>query len=247
MRLIYANSRTKSDSWSFIVYPDSVVEGWQDYLKNTNLMFAISPLHDKDLLESGEPEKPHYHVVLKLDNTQYASWVSENVIMPINAMKRFQVIKNLDNLVNYLTHDSYTSRDKHKYNKEDIVYLNCDEDDLVTINVSVIIDFINENECFDIRELSDKLMEKKEYKKLSYVMNKAYYINSYLREKRQSQEQKFARWSSDIKAILDDLQDLQITNTTYNTLMNLFQEFNIVYDNEKEIIDVVNDDGTKFK
>lgn len=246
MRLIYANSTTKSDSWAFIVYPDSAIEGWQEYLKNTNLMFAISPLHDKDLLESGEKEKPHYHVVLKLDSTQRGSWVSENVISPIRALSRFMVIKNLDNMINYLTHDSYTSGAKVKYSKEDIQYLNCDEDDMISVSISAIIDFINENDCFNIKDLSDKLMERKEYKKLNFTMNKAYYLNTYLKDKREKIESKYARWSSDIKAVLKDLEDFKIEKETYNTLIKLFDEFELRI-NDSEVITITNDDGSKFK
>ena len=44
----------KKRNWAFVVYPESLPEGWLDLLRETGLQCAISPLHDKDKEPTGE-------------------------------------------------------------------------------------------------------------------------------------------------------------------------------------------------
>lgn len=52
---------------TFTLYQDSGVEidCVQSILDASQLDYAISPLHDKDLTDNGKPKKPHYHVVIR--------------------------------------------------------------------------------------------------------------------------------------------------------------------------------------
>ena len=80
----------KKRNWCFIVYPTkeqldkldscnydgsdgygSAPDDWIEILKKSGVEFAVSPLHDKDLLEdnSGKTKKPHYHVIVCYGNT----------------------------------------------------------------------------------------------------------------------------------------------------------------------------------
>ena len=55
-----------------IVYPESAMPNWRDYLRAKQIPFVVSPLHDKDLNPEAPadmdgdgcllPKKPHYHV-----------------------------------------------------------------------------------------------------------------------------------------------------------------------------------------
>lgn len=59
-------------NWAYIAYPDSMKPNLFKELEDScNSQFSsnkkciyISPLHDKDLFENGEPKKPHYHVLV---------------------------------------------------------------------------------------------------------------------------------------------------------------------------------------
>lgn len=53
----------KKRNWVFLVYPDSAPSDWVSVLQSTGLSCAISPLHDRDVNPTGEPKKPHYHVI----------------------------------------------------------------------------------------------------------------------------------------------------------------------------------------
>lgn len=55
----------KNRNWTFIVYPDSAPSNWKEILQDTGLPFAISPLHDRDIIEAtGELKKPHWHIIV---------------------------------------------------------------------------------------------------------------------------------------------------------------------------------------
>lgn len=60
-------SISKTRNWAFIVYDESVPEGWLDLLADTHLSAFISPRHDRDTDEDGTIKKPHFHVVIMAD------------------------------------------------------------------------------------------------------------------------------------------------------------------------------------
>lgn len=54
-------------SWATVVYPESAPEGWMQLLGEKCIPVMISPLHDQDVNPTGEPKKPHYHVLICYD------------------------------------------------------------------------------------------------------------------------------------------------------------------------------------
>lgn len=56
--------RDSGRNWATIVYPESAKENWQFLLKDRCIPALVSPIHDKDVTEEGEPKKAHYHVLL---------------------------------------------------------------------------------------------------------------------------------------------------------------------------------------
>lgn len=57
-----ASLRTRT--YCTIVYPDSAPENWVQLLRDCKVPCFISPLHDNDVNPTGEPKKPHWHVML---------------------------------------------------------------------------------------------------------------------------------------------------------------------------------------
>lgn len=72
---------TKRDNrgrnFATIVYPDSAPENWQEILAGLFVPAFISPLHDKDLNPTGEPKKPHWHVMLMFEGKKSDEQVRE--------------------------------------------------------------------------------------------------------------------------------------------------------------------------
>ena len=63
-----ADKNVKKRNWAFVLYPESAPVDWLERIQKSGVMAAVSPLHDKDVNASGEPKKPHYHVILVYGN-----------------------------------------------------------------------------------------------------------------------------------------------------------------------------------
>lgn len=93
----------KSRYWAFIVYPDSVPKDWKEILCEKGCVFAVSPLHDKDVNPTGEIKKPHYHVLIQFEGPTTYKNVDENICSIINATIPKKVI-SLRGYYRYLCH-----------------------------------------------------------------------------------------------------------------------------------------------
>lgn len=60
----------RSRTWATIVYEDSVASDWKEILGKLAIPCFISPYHDKDKNPSGEPKKPHWHVLFMFDGVK---------------------------------------------------------------------------------------------------------------------------------------------------------------------------------
>lgn len=110
----------KKRNWAFVLYPESAPADWLERLQATGLPGAISPLHDKDIDPTGEPKKPHYHIILC-----YAGPTSYNVVKALTdslCQPIPQPLEQIKGYYRYLTH--LDNPDKHQYAAADIVHLN---------------------------------------------------------------------------------------------------------------------------
>lgn len=68
----------RTRTWAFVAYPESLPPNWRAVLDEMSVPWACSPLHDKDVNETtGEPKKPHYHVVLSFEGKKSYEQVKE--------------------------------------------------------------------------------------------------------------------------------------------------------------------------
>lgn len=178
----------KKRNWAFILYPESAPSDWREQIQLSGLMGAISPLHDKDKDPTGEPKKPHYHVILVYGSpTTYNNVKSftDKLNQPIP-----QALEQVRGYYRYFTHKD--NPDKAQY----------DERDIKTINGFNIADFveITKSEVEAIkRELHQLIrdLDLTEYQEfMDYVkdnLDKVYYdvasnhtifFNTYLKSRR---------------------------------------------------------------
>lgn len=137
-------SNVKKRNWAFVLYPESAPVDWVDILQQTGLQCVISPLHDKDLDPTGEPKKPHYHIILC-----YSGPTSFNVVKALcDSLKQPipQALEQVRGYYRYLT---------HKDNPEKYQY---DDDEIRTINGFNISDFVELSKS-EILEIKKKLQE----------------------------------------------------------------------------------------
>ena len=112
--------KIKKRNWAFIVWNDSKPTNWKDILQETGLMFAISPLHDKDINPTGEPKKAHYHVIMTYDGpTTFNNAL--NVAKSVNA-NTVQPLEQIRGYYRYFTH--LDNPEKYQYNDSEITTIN---------------------------------------------------------------------------------------------------------------------------
>lgn len=129
--------------WSFIFYPESVEEDWEERFKSSGLQISISPIHDKDRWTHDSPEvlnddgtvrfakgerykcgdkkKAHYHGLIKVDTcvkyNEMNDWVRNITHGPY-----IQKCLSLQGAYNYFTHKG--NPDKYQYDDDEIKRFN---------------------------------------------------------------------------------------------------------------------------
>lgn len=134
-----AEKRTRN--WTFVFYPESTKEDWQDILGEKGLQICVSPLHDKDVYTkdvyytkdegehkvgelkhtAGELKKPHYHAVIVFDSVKSREQVQEIAQMIAKegtTAPAVQYCMNLRGSMRYLAH--IDNPDKAQYEQSEI-------------------------------------------------------------------------------------------------------------------------------
>lgn len=111
----------KKRNWAFVLYPESAPTDWREQLQLTGLQCAVSPLHDRDVDPTGEPKKPHYHVILC-----YSGPTAYNVVKALTNGRLGQTIpqalEQVRGYYRYLTHKD--NPEKFQYSESEITTLN---------------------------------------------------------------------------------------------------------------------------
>ena len=96
----YGKGRTRN--FATIVYPESAPENWESILSSHFVSAFISPLHNNDVNPTGEPKKPHYHVIIMFDTVKTSDQAQEifNSIGGVGC----EPVKCLRNYARYLCH-----------------------------------------------------------------------------------------------------------------------------------------------
>ena len=111
-----ATKRTRN--FATVVYPDSdnTPKDWQEILSQQFIPAIISPLHDSDTNPTGEPKKPHYHVLLCYDNVKTRDQAKE--IFGLIGGVGCEIVQSIRGYARYLCH--LDNPEKAQYNTEDV-------------------------------------------------------------------------------------------------------------------------------
>lgn len=179
----------KGRNWAFVVYPESLPKNYEEIIQELGLPMAFSPLHDKDIDPTGEPKKPHFHVICYYENTTTYKNVKENVTDVLNGtipiklesmvgMYRYHL--HLDNPEKY----QYDDRMRHFYNGFDVAKVSA----LTTTEVNKICKEIQElvvhHHFSEYSELLDFLKDNELNDLYDVAMNKSYFFNTYIRSRK---------------------------------------------------------------
>ena len=110
----------RARAWTALVYEDSAEYDWQRKLEEMLVECLISPYHDKDVNPTGEPKKPHWHVVISFKSPTSFAKAKEifdrigAVVPPENECR----VKDFRQMARYLCH--MDQPDKYQYNPSDV-------------------------------------------------------------------------------------------------------------------------------
>lgn len=147
---------TRARNFATIVYPDSAPETWQEILSQQFIPAFISPLHDKDTNPTGEPKKPHYHVILMFEGKKSVEQVNEifNLIGGVGCEK----VNSIRGYARYLCH--LDNPEKAQYEQSEVRSMG-GADYIGTIGlvidkykaISEMIDYCKENNIISYSDL----------------------------------------------------------------------------------------------
>lgn len=152
----------KKRYWRFELYPESLPDNWLEFLKQSCIEFALSPLHDKDVYTKdvqaeddtdlvqgkvGQVKKAHYHGIFAFTNPTTFKNVYESFLKPLGQPIPL-TCDNVRRAYEYFWHKN--DPDKYQYNKEDVQtfngfdvlnYINIEQRRVLEIKLE-LVDFI---------------------------------------------------------------------------------------------------------
>lgn len=158
--LIESSSPTKTKdnrvrNYACVVYPDSAPDNWLSIIAESKIPVIISPLHDKDLNPTGEPKKPHYHVVVAYEGKKSPEQVKS--FFDSFCGVGLEVVQSLRGYARYLCH--LDNPEKAQYSVEDVRSFGIDY--IATIGlptdkykaIGEMIDWVEANDISSFAEL----------------------------------------------------------------------------------------------
>lgn len=182
----------KERNWTFIIYPDSLPENWKEYLTETGLKIAISPLHDKDINPDGTVKKEHYHVLLIFDGPTTYNRV-DKITKEINGTIPKRVISP-QGMIRYFTHKDnpekaqYDEREIITFGGLDIKDIDSLTESMIDEIIKAIIDIIKYKKIRYYSKLIDYLKEEDLRDMLRIARKNGYFFNAYLANERECRE-----------------------------------------------------------
>lgn len=192
----------RSNNWSFVAYPESLPEHWEDLINAHHIAWFCSPLHDADINADESEKKPHYHIILNFETLKSSEQVQEITRSELNATVP-QIVKSMKGYLRYFIHAD--NPEKAQYKIDDIrcfggadynPYFEPTSTDRFAI-MDKMVDWIEENDCTEFFILANYARHNEpEWRSLLYS-NSAVYFNNYLTSRRNYKKEKAASEDSD--------------------------------------------------
>lgn len=182
------NTKVKKRYWAFVLYPESAPDDWVEQLQRSGLQGEISPLHDKDIDPTGEPKKPHYHIILCYGNpTTYNNVKSltdrlgQPIPIPLDS------VRGMDR---YLTH--MDNPDKYQYDRADVRpfggfnildFVELSQSERLALKVKVM-DIVREAGITEYADLLELLRDSEMMAELETAMSNTLLFKGYIESRR---------------------------------------------------------------
>lgn len=146
----------RTRNFATVVYPESAPADWMERLSQHHIAALISPLHDKDINPSGEPKKPHYHVLVMFEGPKDYETQVKPIFAEIGSVGR-EKVNSVRGYARYLCHldnpekAQYRPSEVHCMGGADFYAIsNLPTDD--TKLLGEIMDYIQEQEIYSFAE-----------------------------------------------------------------------------------------------
>lgn len=183
-----AIKNTKARNFTFIIYPESIPDDWEDCLEKLGVSMAVSPLHNLDETERKFEDmtkeqqvifnaggkvykKPHYHVLYIARNPVTIESVRNKIkrILGSKSLSHIEIVDYVESVFKYLTHETSDAikKNKHKYDKANLKFINdFDIDRYVMLDENqkrelknVLLDIIRKNHLVNVVHLFNFIEE----------------------------------------------------------------------------------------
>jgi hypothetical protein len=148
----------RTRNYATVVYPESAPPDWMEKAGELKIPCFISPLHDSDLNPTGEPKKPHHHVMIMFEGVKTKEQAQE-VFDQIGGVG-CEAVQSMRGYARYLCH--LDNPDKAQYKPDDVkCYGGSDYADIIGLAIDKykaigeMLDFCDDN---DILNYCDLLM-----------------------------------------------------------------------------------------
>lgn len=194
----------KFRNWQTILYLDSCNENWTKSMEmHKDIKFYVSPLHDKDINKDGTPKKAHHHITMCFKN-QVRVGTFDEICAELGALKfhseQDNVVKDLTSSIEYHWHKN--NPEKYQYDKGGEMYVNTTE--FIPHVGTMVINYINDNNCWSIRGIVNKSMKDGNTKVFDYVSNNTYFIKEYLNENVEKQKNQILQSVMTIISVIEN-------------------------------------------
>lgn len=112
-------------NFSVIAYAESMPNNIQAIVSALPCVKYAYIYHDKDILESGELKKPHYHIYLSFDKKVRYTTIAKSFGVVANS-ELIQPVRYVPTTIRYFVH--FDDLDKYQYNLSDLITFNIDRD-----------------------------------------------------------------------------------------------------------------------
>ena len=150
---------TRTRSWNYVVYPESAPKDWRDIITDLHIEWVKSPLHDKDVEETGEIKKAHWHVLLLFPSVKSFSQANE-IAQALNAPAPQQTM-SAKGSVRYMLH--LDSPHKYQYDASELKgYGGVDINQLLKPTsseryelIGELMEFVSNHDITEMKEILD--------------------------------------------------------------------------------------------
>ena len=151
----------KARYWTAVMYPESMVENWEEEIGDILQVPYAYCVHDKCVDQQGDPRKVHVHIMIAYANTTTYKAVM-SVFEKLGTVNKVERVHNVRHMYNYLIHDTETCKKKGKYlysQKERITGNNFDIGAYEQIGVvdkeNIILEIRKLIKSFDFQDFSE--------------------------------------------------------------------------------------------